>query len=163
MLNDENDFGRGKKFKKCCGRFNVEELTRSLSALVESALPTDKLIEYSLKMLTQSDVDSRGSYFCLMNPKLGPNSEISWAFFRNSQLSHDDRAAIVMRRMLAGFLPMGWLIADLIHGWRTATDVSWVPSEYRDAYVFVARLGMTLLSETLEGNCGMGYGSDAQC
>jgi hypothetical protein len=43
--------GRGKKFKKCCGRFTLEELTSSLSALVRSNLRKDKLIDCSLKMM----------------------------------------------------------------------------------------------------------------
>jgi hypothetical protein len=148
--NERGECVRAENFKDLCGRFTVEELTGTLSEFADHDPSKDKLIECSLKMLTQSEADSRDSYFCLMNPNPGPNGGVSWAYVQNSKLSQGERAAIVMRWVRAGFLPMGWLVADVSQGWHTETDINWVPSEYRDAYLAIARLGMTLLVRTLD-------------
>ena len=52
--------GRGKKYKKCCGRFTLQEMTAKLAAYAATNKQKNKLIERSLKFLKACEIDGSG-------------------------------------------------------------------------------------------------------
>jgi hypothetical protein len=138
--NDRCGCGSGKKFKKCCGRFTLEQLSSKLAAFAASNNQKNKLIEHSLKFLKACEINGSGAVLVLVDPVV--KEEIyDWTCVGGRNIPQDEREAIVTRRILAGYLPTCCLVEDnlLRSGWRAVVDGSMVPAEYRDEFIAFAR------------------------
>jgi SEC-C motif len=144
--------GRGKKYKKCCGRFTLEEMTAKLAAYAAANREKNKLIERSLKLLKACEVDGTGAYLILVSP-VPQDDVVQWTFLGGSSVVHDVREAIVTRRILAGYLPMCCLVEDKFEqsGWRAVIDATLAADECRDEYVAFARQEAEIVARTLDG------------
>jgi hypothetical protein len=60
--------GSGKKFKKCCGRFTLEQISSKLAAFAAGNSQKNKLIERSLKFLKACEVNGGGAVLVLVDP-----------------------------------------------------------------------------------------------
>jgi hypothetical protein len=148
--------GRGKKYKKCCGRFTLDELTAKLAAYAASNKQKNKLIERSLKFLDACEMDGAGARLILVNP-LPKEGAIQWTTVGGRNVEHDVREAIVTRRILASYLPMCCLVEDksVQSGWRGMVDATLVAEECRDEYVAFARHEAEIVAKTLDGDMPM--------
>ena len=57
--------GSGKKYKKCCGRFTLEEMTAKLAAYAAANKQKNKLIERSLEFLKSCESKAAGRFLSL--------------------------------------------------------------------------------------------------
>jgi hypothetical protein len=139
----------GKKYKKCCGRFSLQELTGKLSEFASSNRRKERMIERGLKLLTECEGNAKVVFLCLVNPQPTVDGLIDWTVVGNS-VPEDEREAVVTRRVIAGFLPMGCLR----HGmkWCMILDRALVPEEYQAEYVAFARREMNVIAGTMDGN-----------
>jgi len=69
--------GRGKKYKKCCGRFTLQEMLAKLSAYAVANKQKNKLIERSLNFLKACEIDESGAFLVLVNP-VAKDDIIQW-------------------------------------------------------------------------------------
>lgn len=138
----------GAKYKKCCGRFSLQELTSKLSEFVASNRRKERLIERGLKMLTKCEVNAKVSYLCLVNPQPTVEGLIGWIVVGNN-VPADEREAVVTRRVFAGFLPVGCLRLEV--EWCMIVDGALVPEEFHAEYVAFARQEMTVIAKTMDG------------
>lgn len=145
--------GRGKKYKKCCGRFTLEEMATKLAAYAASNKQKNKLIERSLKFLKACEIDGGGAFLVLVDPVV-KDDIISWTPVGGREVGKDVREAIVTRRILTGYLPICCLIEDksLQSGWRGVIDATLVGEGCRDEFVAFARQEAEVVAKTLEGN-----------
>lgn len=144
--------GRGKKFKKCCGRFTLEEMLAKLSAYAAANKQKNKLIERSLKFLRACEIDGSGAFLVLVNP-VPKDDIIQWTFLGGRKVEQDVREAVVTRRILAGYLPMCCLVEDksIKSGWRGVIDATLVGEECRDEFVAFARQEAEIVAKTFDG------------
>jgi hypothetical protein len=144
--------GRGKKYKKCCGRFTLEELLTKLSAYAATNKQKDKLIERSLKFLKACEVNNGGASLILVNP-VTKEDIIDWTAVGSSNVETDVREAVVTRRILAGYLPICCLVEDksVESGWRAVIVETLVTEECRDEFVAFAQIEATVVAKTFNG------------
>jgi hypothetical protein len=144
--------GRGKKYKKCCGRFTLQEMTAKLAAYTATNKQKNKLIERSLKFLKACEIDGDGAFLVLVNPVMR-DDVIDWSFVGGRSIAHDVREAVVTRRILAGYLPMCCLVEDksVESGWRGVIDATLVGEECRDEFVAFAHHEAQVVAQTLNG------------
>lgn len=144
--------GRGKKYKKCCGRFTLQEMTAKLAAYAVTNKQKNKLIERSLKFLKACEIDGSGAFLILVDPILKEDM-IDWTLLGGRSVTLDVREAVVTRRILAGYLPMCCLVEDksIASGWRGVIDATLVVEECRDEFVALARQEVELVAKTLDG------------
>lgn len=144
--------GRGKKYKKCCGRFTLQEMTAKLAAYAASNRQKNKLIERSLKFLKACEIDGTGAFLVLVNPVM-KEEIIDWTLLGGRSVTDDVREAVVTRRILAGYLPMCCLVEDksVTSGWRGVIDATLVSLECHDEFVALARQEAELVAKTLDG------------
>lgn len=144
--------GSGKKYKKCCGRFTLQEMTAKLAAYAAANRQKNKLIERSLKFLKACEIDGGGAFLVLVDPVV-KDDIISWTPVGGREVGKDVREAIVTRRILAGYLPICCLIEDksLQSGWRGVIDATLVGEECRDEFVAFARQEAEVVAKTLDG------------
>jgi hypothetical protein len=144
--------GRGKKYKKCCGTFTLQEMTAKLAAYAAANKQKNKLIERSLKFLKACEIDGSGAYLVLVNPVI-KEGIIDWTLLGGRSVAHDVREAVVTRRILAGYLPMCCLVEDksIASGWRGVIVAALVGEECRDEFVAFARQEAELVAKTLDG------------
>jgi hypothetical protein len=146
----------GAKYKKCCGRFSLQEMTSKLSEFAANNRKKDRLIERGLKMLTRYAVNPERDYLCLVNPKQDAEGLIAWTIVGGS-IPADEREAVVTRRVLAGYLPVGCLLRN--PDWSMMLDKSLVPEELHAVYVAFARLEMGFIAKTIDGQVDHNDGS----
>ena len=144
--------GRGKKYKKCCGRFTLDELTAKLAAYAASNKQKNKLIERSLKFLKACEMDGSGALLVLVNPVV-KDDVIGWTTLGGREVEQDVREAVVTRRILAGYLPMCCLVEDksVQSGWRGVIDATLVGEDCRDEFVAFAQDEAEVVAKTLDG------------
>ena len=144
--------GRGKKYKKCCGRFTLQEMTTKLAAYAASNRQKNKMIERSLKFLKACEIDGGGAYLILVDPAM-KDDFIDWTLLGGRSVAHDVREAVVTRRVLAGYLPMCCLVEDksVASGWRGVIDPTLVGEECRDEFIALAGQEVELVAKTLDG------------
>ena len=145
--------GRGKKYKKCCGRFTLEEMTTKLAAYAAANKQKNKLIERSLKFLKACEMNGTGARLILVSP-VPKDDFVQWTSVGGLNVEHDVREAIVTRRILAGYLPMCCLVEDesMESGWRGVIDATLVGEECRDEYVAFARHEGEVVAKSLNGD-----------
>ena len=99
-------------------------------------------------MLREHGASDASTILCLVNPE--PNGEyvIDWSIVAHSVPS-DEQEAVVTRRVLSGFLPIGCLQCD--PSWRLLLDTKFVPPEYLDLYTAFAQSEAAMIVRTLEG------------
>jgi hypothetical protein len=144
--------GRGKKYKKCCGRFTLGEMTAKLAAYAAANKQKNKLIDRSLKFLNSCEVNGGGAFLVLTNP-VTKEDVIEWTFLGGTEIALDVREAVVTRRILAGYLPLFCLVEDesAESGWRAVIDATLVAAECRDEFVAFARNEATVVAKTFNG------------
>ena len=144
--------GRGKKYKKCCGRFTLREMLAKLSAYAAANKQKNKLIERSLKFLKACEIDGSGAFLVLVNP-VPKDDIIQWTFLGGRTVERDVREAVVTRRILAGYLPMCCLVEDksIQSGWRGVIDATLIAEECRDEFVAFARQEAEIVAKTFDG------------
>jgi hypothetical protein len=144
--------GRGRKYKKCCGRFTFQEMLDQLSAYAAANRQKNKLIERSLKFLKRCEVNTGGALLILVNP-VTKEDIVSWTCIGGSKVPQDEREAVVTRRVLAGYLPIGCLVEDKSEesGWVAAIDATLVEEEYRDEFVAFAHIEADTIAKTFKG------------
>jgi hypothetical protein len=150
--NEQCGCGRGKKYKKCCGRFTLEEMTAKLASYAATNRNKNKLIERSLKFLDGCELDGAGARLILVNPVTKEDFvQCTTVGGRNGE--RDVREAIVTRRILAGYLPMCCLVEDksVVSGWRGVIDATLVGEECRDEYIAFARHEAEVVAKTFDG------------
>jgi hypothetical protein len=103
--------GRSKKYKKCCGRFTLEEMMSKLSAYAAANKQKNKLIERSLEFLKACEIDDGDAFLVLVDP-VAEDDIIDWTLVGGREVGNDVREALVTRRILAGCLPMFCLVKD---------------------------------------------------
>jgi hypothetical protein len=145
--------GSGKKYKKCCGRFTLKEMTAKLAAYAVANKQKNKLIERSLKFLNTCEVDGSGALLVLVDPVVKDDEIIGWTTLGGRTVVKDVREAVVTRRILAGYLPVCCLVEDksVKSGWRGVIDASLVGEDCRDEFVAFAQLEGQLVAKTLDG------------
>ena len=145
--------GSGKKYKKCCGRFTLQEMTTKLAAYAAANRNKNKLIERSLKFLDGCELDGAGARLILVNP-VTKEDLVQWTTVGGRNGERDVREAIVTRRILAGYLPMCCLVEDksVASGWRGVIDATLVGEECRDEYIAFARHEADVIAKTLDGD-----------
>lgn len=145
--------GRGKKYKKCCGRFTFQEMLTKLSAYAAANRQKNKLIERSLKFLKACEIDGSGAFLVLVNP-VAKDDIIHWTVIGERNVEHDVREAVVTRRILAGYLPIGCLVEDKSaqSGWRANIDATVAPEECRDEYIAFCRVESETIAKTFNGD-----------
>jgi hypothetical protein len=144
--------GRDKKYKKCCGRFTFEELLTKLSAYTATNKQKDKLIERSLKFLKECEVNGGGAFLILVNP-VTKEDIIDWTSLSGSKVAPDVSEAVLTRRILAGYLPIGCLVEDksVESGWHAVIDATLVTEECRDEFVTFAQIEANVVAKTFNG------------
>lgn len=144
--------GRGKKYKKCCGRFTLSEMLGKLVAYAAANKQKNKLIERSLKFLKACEIDGSGAFLVLVNP-VAKDDIIQWTFLGGRNVERDVREAVVTRRVLAGYLPMCCLVEDksIQSGWRGVIDATLVGEECCDEFVAFARQEAEIVAKTFDG------------
>ena len=122
--------GRRKKYKKCCGRFTLEEMTAKLAAYAAANRNKNSLIERSLKFLKACEIDGSGALLVLVNPVV-KDDVIGWTTLGGREIEQDVREAVVTRRILAGYLPLCVLVEDKSSesGCRAVIDATLVSEE----------------------------------
>jgi hypothetical protein len=145
--------GRGKKYKKCCGRFTLKEMTAKLAAYAAANRRKEKLIERSLKFLMACEIDGDGASLILVNP-VAKDDIVSWTHLGGRGVKQDVREAVVTRRILAGYLPIACLVEDesAQSGRHAVIDATLVAEECRDEFIAFARLEAEIIAKTLNGN-----------
>jgi hypothetical protein len=123
-------------------------MSSKLSEFAANNRRKDRLIERGLKMLTKYAVNPTHDYLCLVNPKQDAEGCIDWTVVGKS-VPADEREAVVTRRVLAGYLPIGCLLRS--PDWGMILDKSFVPEELHAVYVAFARLEMTFIAATIDG------------
>jgi hypothetical protein len=123
-------------------------MTSKLSEFAANNRRKDRLIERGLKMLTKYTVDTTHHHLCLANPKQDAEGSIGWTIVGRS-IPADEREAVVTRRVLAGYLPLGCLLRN--PDWSMMLDKSLVPEELHAVYVAFARMEMSLIAKALDG------------
>src|ERR1700758_5844362 len=103
--------GRGKKYKKCCGRFTLQEMTAKLAAYATANKQKNRLIERSLKFLKACEIDGNGAFLVLVDPVIKEDI-IAWSLLGGRSVTDDVREAVVTRRIVAGYLPVCCLVED---------------------------------------------------
>jgi hypothetical protein len=144
--------GSGKKYKKCCGRFTLDEMMSKLSAYAASNKQKNKLIERSLKFLKACEIDGGDAFLVLVDP-VAKDDIIDWTLVGGRDVANDVREALVTRRILAGCLPMFCLVKDksVGWGWRGEIDATLVGEECRDEFIAFANLEGQVVAATLRG------------
>jgi len=144
--------GRGKKYKKCCGRFTLDEMMSKLSAYAAANKQKNKLIERSLKFLKACEIDGGDAFLVLVDP-VAKNDIIDWTLVGGREVGNHVREALVTRRILAGCLPMFCLVKDKSAewGWRGEIDATLVGEECRDEFIAFASLEGQVVAATLRG------------
>jgi hypothetical protein len=144
--------GRGKKYKRCCGRFTLPEMLARLSAYAYTNKEKDKLIERSLKFLRSCEVNAGGAFLILVNPTVKEDI-IDWTSVGGCKTGPDVREALVTRRILAGYLPIGCLVEDesAESGWRAVIDATLVEEGCRDEFVAFAQIEAYVVAKTFNG------------
>lgn len=144
--------GRGKKFKKCCGRFTLPEILAKLAAYAAANKQKNKLIERSLKFLKACEIDGGGAFLILVNPVM-KDDIVDWTSLGGREIQQDVREAVVTRRILAGYLPVACLVEDksVQSGWRGVIDATLVGEECRDEFVAFARQEAEIVAKTFNG------------
>jgi len=144
--------GRGRKYKKCCGRFTFQELLYKLSAYAAANKRKDKLIERSLKFLRSCEVNGGGASLILVDP-VTKEDIVSWTCLGGKEFPQDEREAVVTRRILAGYLPIGCLVEDKSaeSGCCAVIDATLVEEECRDEFVAFARIEANTIAGTMNG------------
>jgi len=145
--------GREKKYKKCCGRFTLEELLAKLSAYAAANKQKDKLIERSLRFLRSCEINRGGAFLILVKPVIAEREFIDWTAVGSSNVETDVREAVVTRRILAGYLPICCLVEDksVESGWRAVIVTTLVEEECRDEFVAFAQIEATVVAKTFNG------------
>ena len=143
--------GSGKKYKKCCGRFTLEEMTAKLAAYAAANKQKNKLIERSLGFLKSCETEGGRAFLVLVNPVM-KDDIIDWAVV-GGRTEQDVREAIVTRRILAGYLPLYCLVEDKSEesGWRGVIDAELLGEDCRDEFVAFAQLEGQVIAHTLRG------------
>jgi hypothetical protein len=123
-------------------------MTSALTNFARINKKKDKMIEQALSMLREHGDRDASTILCLVNPE--PNGEhvIDWSIVAHSVPS-DEQEAVVTRRVLSGFLPIGCL--QCAPSWRFLLDTKFVPPEYLDLYTAFAQSEAALIVRTLEG------------
>jgi hypothetical protein len=154
--NDPCGCHSNKKYKKCCGRFSLGEMTEKLSEFAANNRRKNKLVEQGLKMLRNCEATAKVAYLCLVNPK--PNFEgfIDWTVV-DKGIPGDEQEAVATRRVLAGYIPLGCLLRN--PNWSMVLDKSFVPEELHDVYVAFARMEMNFIAATVDGKVDQNDGS----
>ena len=131
----------GRKYKKCCGRFTLEEMTAKLAAYAAANKQKNKLIERSLEFLKSCEIEGGRVFLVLVNPVI-KDDIIDWAVV-GDRTEQDVREAIVTRRILAGYLPLYCLVEDksVESGWRGVIDAKLLGEDCRDEFVAFALNG----------------------
>lgn len=144
--------GSGKKYKKCCGRFTLEEMTAKLAAYAAANKQKNKLIERSLEFLKSCETEGGRAFLVLVNPVI-KGDIIDWAVVGGRTSTQDVREAIATRRILAGYLPLCCLVEDKSEksGWRSVIDVNLVGKDCRDEFVAFALHEVQVVARTLNG------------
>lgn len=144
--------GRGKKYKKCCGRFTMDEMTAKLAAYAAANKEKNKLIERSLKFLKSCEIEGGGAFLVLVDP-VAKDDIIDWLLVGGREVGEDVREALVTRRILAGYLPMFCLVEDksVAAGWQGIIDATLVGEECRDEFIAFANLEGQVVAATLRG------------
>jgi hypothetical protein len=154
--NDPCGCHSNKKYKKCCGRFSLGEMTEKLSEFAANNRRKNKLVEQGLKMLRNCEATAKVAYLCLVNPK--PNFEgfIDWTVV-DKGIPGDEQEAVATRRVLAGYIPLGCLLRS--PNWRMILDKSFVPDEIHDIYVAFARMELNFIAATIDSKVDQNDGS----
>jgi hypothetical protein len=144
--------GRGKKYKKCCGRFTLQEMTTKLAAYAAANRNKNRIIERSLKFLKACEIDGSGALLVLVNPVV-KDDVIGWTTVGGREVEQDVREAVVTRRILAGYLPLCVLVEDKSaeSGWRAVIDATLVSEECRDEFIAFAQHEATMVAKTYKG------------
>jgi hypothetical protein len=123
-------------------------MTATLTKVVSDNIRKDKLIERALKMLDEYAINGIQTYLCLVNPKPNADEILDWTIVQTN-IPEDEQEAIVTRRVIAGFLPVGCLQRD--PEWRMVIDRAFIPKEHEPIYIAFARREMALIAQTLDG------------
>jgi hypothetical protein len=109
----------------------------------------NKMIKLGLNMLAACEASAAKAHLCLANPKPDAEGFIDWTVVPKD-LPNDEREAVVTRRVLAGYLPLGCLLrkGDNL---RMVIDKTCVPADLRDVYVAFARMEMNFIAATIDG------------
>ena len=145
--------GRGKKYKRCCGRFTLEEMMSKLSAYVAANRRKDRLIERSLDLLNRCEIGGGGALLVLVDP-VAKDDIVSWTNIGGREVGRDAREAVLTRRILAGYLPVACLVEDKSakSGWHAVIDATLVDEECRDEFIAFAMREAEIVANTLKGN-----------
>lgn len=145
--------GRGKKYKKCCGRFTLQDMTAKLAAFAAANKQKNKLVERSLKFLQLCEKGGGVALLILVDPVV-KDDIVSWTNIGGRGVGRDVREAVVTRRVLAGYLPMCCLVEDKSEptGWHAVVDETLVAEEWRDEYIAFALEEAKMVANTLNGN-----------
>lgn len=148
--NETSGCGRGKQYGKCCGRFTSEEMLDKLANYAVANKRKNKLIQRSLKFLKSCEVNGGRAFLTLVNP-VAKEAIIDWICVGGGKGPQDDREAVVTRRILAGYLPIGCLVEDesADSGRRAVIDATLVEEQFRDEFVAFARLEANIIARTL--------------
>jgi len=154
-LQRENELcgcGRGREYQKCCGRFTLQEMLEKLASCATSNKRRKKLIERSLKFLKSCEVKGGGAFLILVHP-FATEGIIDWTCVGGGRVSRDESDAVVTRRILAGYLPIGCLVEDGFaeSGRRVVIDAILAEEGCRDEFVAFARREANIISKTLNG------------
>ena len=138
----------GAKYGACCGRFSPEETASKLGNFIGNHRRKNTMIKLGLKLLAAREAIATERYLCLANPKPDAEGFIDWTVVEKS-IPADEQGAVVTRRVLAGYLPLGCLLRN--PEWSMILDKSLVPEELHDVYIAFARTEMNFIAATIDG------------
>lgn len=152
--NERCSCGSGKKHKKCCGRFSLRELSDKMREFAETNTQTHMMIERAIELLSFCAEENRPAMLCLAKPTSTSDGDfVDWTTIPAS-VPLEQREALVTRRALSGYIPIGVLIRNC--DWQSVICPPLIPDEtYWQFYIPFARRELSIIANTLDGDMPM--------